>query len=1124
VREWSGHRDGGSGVPGLIKPFAISFCTGSRDLLSKIANEADNECWGDGNSDLHYYLERTWHRATDLSRDHSTIVGFYPTISSASGNVSETVIQSGSPLMILFHTGLLSKSGNGFLYGVLAPYKPSKSQKSPPMWIFTDVHTIEVLFNPRMMEAKQLYGIGKHQLPLKVWYWSSHVSELYYDPGIPIEDAFDANHLFGDVDSDRRTRIPPKYRSHTKEELLGRLRESVRRMKLYATAAPRTVIPQFFWDKNEQSRATTGHLQMLLPISLDYSKPKEIDCCAVLRKDSHTAYDSHHAPLSSSLPVLPSFALNSGPSSSSGSAHDLHSAHAGSHPILVTSPKPEVYFYRIISIYSISMAYANARLIQPVDAPWLLQGYLKMTGQSSSSLLNTSVGSLNSARSDYLTEQSMQLSSGWSGTGFASSNSTGTDSSDLRSDTSSHADSIISSSEASEDSIDSVASISAPILEIFDSTDSLSSRTASTSAPSLAVPHTPGAPHVNLANARFTPQMGRKNNGKPTLSQRAPQSPQPLPCIPESPAIPRKTELAMSAPISSPKATAIRIPPNFSPQGPGAQNSHSNALNGGVEADQRPTTPQGGQKMGSEIETTIVDSVEYSTIAIGAEQKQDSGSNLNIQANSEQNALPKANSSPEMSRRSSASSSLSSSPQSSSSNHSAAGSMSGPLETTSIKTSKAKTDFPSSARFNGAERSSSSSSASSMHSEGGLNGSRRSGSEESLVHPDRFDSHSDVDSGMPLDSPLSMGSNEDGFAAGKGHQTSMPFVSLPAASPSSSMNNPGAGNQGPVIPMYIMTPAMLANLASGKMVANMFPSSVPSNAVGGAPTVTIQAVKLKVVRQASEIRDYSSTGYVVLLRVIRHWIGQHPHLDPLLCELGQIAPHIQRFLPELKGPGRCLAYVNQACAAGLVEMRSQGKQHFVTMTTEGAAVDTSSLHSGKRQTQQMASPSLQASTSREIHSTSQSQMQSQNSNSHRLALPSSSSNFDELNASPLSSPSSTEAYSPHSSSSPSPNQSERAEKPEKTRQKSSRAKLKRSADNKTPKRSGKVNKHKKCSSLDPSQERAKQTPRTTETETWIPSSPGSSSRGSPNASPSPNIRMPPTRRLSDASGPSSPNS
>lgn len=111
-----------------------------------------------------------------------------------------------------------------------------------------------------------------------------------------------------------------------------------------------------------------------------------------------------------------------------------------------------------------------------------------------------------------------------------------------------------------------------------------------------------------------------------------------------------------------------------------------------------------------------------------------------------------------------------------------------------------------------------------------------------------------------------------------------------------------------------------------------------------------------------DIGDYSNSGFIPIIRAVRNWIHTHPHTDPCMCELAQIAPYLQRLLPDLKGPGKCHAYATQATEAGFIQVRSDRKQHFVTLTDKGLSVATGKK-SQRKEPSQASNGSTTAATS-----------------------------------------------------------------------------------------------------------------------------------------------------------------
>lgn len=259
------------------------------------------------------------------------------------------------PRLILFNTGLLSRNGKSFLYGILSLRASSdvvmraflenpEHPKIPgldadqPLWVWERAYTADVITNSRFMESHNLACISKSELPRPSRFWNYDPMELHFDPRIPIDPIFDQNHIFGEANNERRKRLPDKYRNRPMAELGTRLRERLAHLQMLLEDAPRLAVPQFFWDKNsKQTGPFSGETTLLLPLSLDYNERESAECCLVIKKCSTTPYD----PL------------------------QMYSAF---------HPQP-LYTYRVVTVLSFQMAFPSARVIQPVDSFWLLHGF-----------------------------------------------------------------------------------------------------------------------------------------------------------------------------------------------------------------------------------------------------------------------------------------------------------------------------------------------------------------------------------------------------------------------------------------------------------------------------------------------------------------------------------------------------------------------------------------------------------------------------------------------------------------------------------------------------------------------------------------------------------------------------
>lgn len=410
--DWEGWQ-APSNVPGISRSGTHAFAVCAPEAYSELSNAASLEIWGDYCDHLNFYLDRLWHRSVDLSPFSNTIMGFYdalPVVRDRSRYVMQSVANEAIaqlqrqqpplsansaqyeppethphykrrsnvrtpptefeelpplpteekrlypfPRVIVFHTGLVSRNGKSPLYGILTLRASSEvvmraflenpdHPKIPgldadqPLWVWEKACTADVITNIRFMESRNLAYIHKSELPRRPRFWNYDPMELHFDPRIPIDHIFDQNHIFGEANSERRKRLPDKYRNRPLPELGSRLRERLIHLKMLLEDAPRLAVPQFFWDKNSKRGGPfAGEVTLLMPLMLDYHDNQAAECCLVLKKCSSTPYD----PL------------------------QVYSA---------MQPQP-LYTYRVVTILSFQMAFPSARVIQPVDAHWLLHGF-----------------------------------------------------------------------------------------------------------------------------------------------------------------------------------------------------------------------------------------------------------------------------------------------------------------------------------------------------------------------------------------------------------------------------------------------------------------------------------------------------------------------------------------------------------------------------------------------------------------------------------------------------------------------------------------------------------------------------------------------------------------------------
>ena len=423
--DWEGWQ-APTNIPGISRAGTHAFAVCAPEAYSELSNAATFEVWGDSCDHLNFYLDRLWHRSVDVAPYSNTIMGFYdalpvarersrhgvnsianeaiaqlqrqqPPLSansaqyeppeshpqyrtpsnashppSASHNGHTTFSSAAEfeelpplpaderrlypfPRIIIFHTGLLSRNGKSPLYGILSLRASSEvvmraflenpdHPKIPgldsdqPLWQWEKAYTADVITNSRFMESRNLAYINKRELPYRPRFWNHDPMELHFDPRIPIDPIFDHNHIFGEANNERRKRLPDKYRNRPMAELGIRLRERLVHLQMLLEDAPRLAVPQFFWDKNSKHTGLfSGEVTLLLPLTLDYNERDTAECCLVLKKCSATPYDPLHI-------------------------------YSGLHP-------KALFTYRIVTVLTFQMAFPSARVVQPVDAYWLLHGY-----------------------------------------------------------------------------------------------------------------------------------------------------------------------------------------------------------------------------------------------------------------------------------------------------------------------------------------------------------------------------------------------------------------------------------------------------------------------------------------------------------------------------------------------------------------------------------------------------------------------------------------------------------------------------------------------------------------------------------------------------------------------------
>lgn len=282
--------------------------------LEELISLAQEEGWKENISGsntynkIKHYLQYYFYRVTSQSIVQCTMLSYHLITSPTN---PEKMLLSGifvdrKPSVILFDTGLLTKDleriiacitgesslgvdcrAKAFIYST-DKWKKSV-QKTFDKWTIQKFLPESVIANSAKM--KLLFGVEPtNDLP-SIPKMFNTVTDLIYDPALPISDKFDAQHLFGESTSDvkslekRRKRIPEKYWNLSTSELLDRIKFSLRRTETLVKRQPRLAVPIFFYDHNsvivEQEKF--GENNLIVPVPLDPTTGGDI-IALVLRK------------------------------------------------------------------------------------------------------------------------------------------------------------------------------------------------------------------------------------------------------------------------------------------------------------------------------------------------------------------------------------------------------------------------------------------------------------------------------------------------------------------------------------------------------------------------------------------------------------------------------------------------------------------------------------------------------------------------------------------------------------------------------------------------------------------------------------------------------------------------
>ncbi len=287
----------------------VYFAQGWDATLLSLKNVADPENWGSKDGILHSYI-------TQLFR---CIVGKFLYSEGDNFRYDQGIGFSFDGETFVIHTGLSDTAGDD-IYGCFHKKKSSNekdpiptpgttSNKKHRMWNFEDWCTKSTLVRKRFPAPKRF-----------IFFDNFH--QLYYNPDIEL--VCNARHFIEDDASHRRLQNILGI-DVSRQLMIERLEGAIQTMKRRASQNFRTVVPQYFHDKNNFTGM--GEVQLLLPLLMD---DKYLVVAVSKRPSSRLIPDEEPDPY-----------------------------------------KPDHWCYLGSTILTKAMAYKNARLINRLESEWL---------------------------------------------------------------------------------------------------------------------------------------------------------------------------------------------------------------------------------------------------------------------------------------------------------------------------------------------------------------------------------------------------------------------------------------------------------------------------------------------------------------------------------------------------------------------------------------------------------------------------------------------------------------------------------------------------------------------------------------------------------------------------------
>merc|ERR1719334_1778437 len=282
----------------------------SKDCTRDLAGHIVEEKWGNDFGMLYKYLDYIF-RCQIFEKQVKQITFHYPSAAEEERTRPEPVV--------IFHTGLQRRGDHEFLYFVLKPNDVDKRSVAEQKWRVPAEDLTEYCFSAEELMSDK-WGLSREHLPIRTKFYTD-VKELLFDDSYPIEVNWSERLRTNKerIYQELKQVCPDLDKGQMVPHLAPVFEKAMKMARKRARANPRLTVAQGFVEtKNSQKR-----VELLLPLKIEY-------------------------PENSGKITMFALALQR----------------------LEATEEREKH-YLGMSLLTLSMAYANARLVGYVDSSWL---------------------------------------------------------------------------------------------------------------------------------------------------------------------------------------------------------------------------------------------------------------------------------------------------------------------------------------------------------------------------------------------------------------------------------------------------------------------------------------------------------------------------------------------------------------------------------------------------------------------------------------------------------------------------------------------------------------------------------------------------------------------------------